>query len=87
LAGELSPAKASFVLSEIAASDDPMAALRNHAALSPAERRRISEAPPFVAAETRHLVTPDDFPEGLTESEAGYPALFVQGQLAALRAL
>jgi DNA processing protein len=86
LAGELSPAKASFVLSEIAASDDPMAALRNHPALSPAERRRISEAPPFVAAETRHLVTPDDFPEGLTESEAGYPALFVQGQLAALRA-
>jgi DNA processing protein len=86
LAGELSPAKASFVLSEIRAEHDLFGALRAHPALSPAERRRILEAGAFVAAPGRSVIVADDFPESLAESELGYPALIAQGDLAALRA-
>ena len=84
LAGELPPAKASFLLSEIVDAENPLSELRNHSSLLPPEQRRIVESAPYVEVLGRRIISSRDFPSPLAESELGYPALFFQGDLTAL---
>ncbi|RYG24529.1 DNA-protecting protein DprA [bacterium] len=82
LAGELSARKANLIAQELAHHPDRNRRLREHAALTETERRRIAscrtEIPPGAK-----VLTEMDFSSYLAEAE-GPPAIFVSGDAAAL---
>lgn len=84
LAGELSSRKARQIAAELGGLPDADKRLREHAALTDAERRRIASCNPDVPTDVRLLIE-DDFPLHLAEAE-GPPAIFADGQTESLSA-